>query len=161
MAKIKRASTYIIISLLILIPSLFVTVSGLLDLKSEVFLTLLGTTVSAEVIETRETSSTDAGGDFMFEIRYSFEIDGKLYSYNGKSQWAALPEEQYLEAQKRGTVQVIFLPKKPEINHPLFMENREFIDTAAMTVLFLLISLVCGIVILANLHIFPHHPERH
>ncbi|MFW5808266.1 MAG: hypothetical protein ACOC2H_09485 [Spirochaetota bacterium] len=163
MKQIKKATIIIIFVLLILIPALYFTVKGLMRIQSEVFLTMFGQTVSADV--TAHRSHENADGVFVYEVKYAFIVDDKRYTYSAPADenghWAQIPEEQWQQAVNRQKLQVLYMPDKPELNHPLYMENSYFIRNAVLTVSSLIVSLICGIIIVINLHILPHHHSHH
>jgi hypothetical protein len=159
MKKVQRAKYFSIISFIILLPFLFMTIRGIISLQREAALNLVGKTATATITGHRTNRLND--GKNVFQISYVFQKEDSSFVYNDNkgNAWAEMPYEQWRDAVNSGEVKVLYLEHNPGINHPLYINNSKFLHSAAITVLFLILSIFCGNIIVTNLHIITHHTE--
>ncbi len=151
-----RSPIAIIAALIALLLGGWLVWLGCNAVASELSLRSSEAVIDAQVVDTRIMSGRR--GD-SYEVRYRFQVPGSAEIYDHRDEtgrsdlWASVNDEQaWLEARRRGTLKVSYLPKNPSINRPVNAGAAPLGDPIAGLALGLLIALpaLVALVILAR-----------
>lgn len=82
-------------------------------------------TIEARVVDTRVMTSRKRGDSY--ELRYTFDVGGRTYSYTDatgrRDLWATLEEDAWRTARSRAVVEVQYLPSDPWNNRPIHLAS--------------------------------------
>jgi hypothetical protein len=120
----KTAAGRFIAACLLLALGLFFLAAGWPDLEDAKNLRANREVITALVIETRVNHGMHF--ETTYDLRYRFKPLGSDRWFtrgergtNRSDIWSAFPKDQWLEAQRTGMLNVVYLPAHPEINRPL------------------------------------------
>lgn len=141
----------IIITLILLVPALYITITKGNRVTQELILNFTGYTATADVVDLRTTKLKD--GSSSYELCYSFTINNTMF-YSGKKEnncWKQVQKEQWVYASEQRTIEILYSGKNPSYNIPVFTTKDQLLTNSIIMLIATVTSIICGIIMVSLL----------